>query len=289
LDSFMKAVELLPEHLKKHANGLKDKQVEEFRLRVGQHPTAVIAGEENDLSQALINVQDIWRCLEKATNASLHSASSQLRYGYVCYCGLRIGVCGTASVQNGEIIGFKSYTSLAIRIPREHRGVCDRAYRDLFNKEIDNTLVIAPPGGGKTTALREIIRKLSNEGKRVSLVDERNEIAAFYMGQAQFDVGSHTDILTGIDKSQAAIMLLRGMNPQIVAMDEITKAEDIDTIRDFHGCGVKILATAHASDINDMNGRRLYRELLQAEIFKNILKIKSNYGTRTYEVKKLCT
>ena len=84
-------------------------------------------------------------------------------------------------------------------------------------------------------------------------------------------------------------MLLRGMNPQIVAMDEITKAEDIDTIRDFHGCGVKILATAHASDINDMKGRRLYQELLQADIFKNILKIKSNYGTRTYEVKKLCT
>ncbi len=289
MEAFYKAVELLPEHLKKQANILKDRQVEEFRLRVGQRPTALIGSREEYISQAAINAQDLWRCLEKATNASLHSASSQLRSGYICYCGLRIGVCGVASIQNGEVIGFKAYSSLAIRIPREYKGVCDRVYKELICDGAKNILIIAAPGGGKTTALREIIRKLSNDGKRVSLVDERNEIAAFHMGQAQFDVGSHTDILTGINKAQAAIMLLRGMNPQVVAMDEITKAEDLEAISEFHGCGVKILATAHATDREDMCSRKLYRELIAAGIFKHLLIISSNNGTRTYEVKKLCT
>lgn len=289
MDAFKKAVELLPEHIKKQASTLKDRHVEEFRLRTGQPPTALICGTEEQIGTVRINPQDLWRCLEKATNASLHSASSQLCSGYASYCGLRIGVCGAASIQKGEITGFKSYSSLAIRIPREFKGVCDSVCKEILCGGFDNTLIIAPPGGGKTTALREILRKLSDSGKRVSLVDERNEIAAFHMGQAQFDIGSHTDVLTGVNKAQAAIMLLRGMNPQIVAMDEITKPQDIEAISEFYGCGVKTIATAHATDLRDMYGRKLYKEMLDSGIFRYLIIISLYNGTRTYEVKKLCT
>ena len=145
------------------------------------------------------------------------------------------------------------------------------------------------PGVGKTTALREIVRKLSDSGQRICLVDERNELAAFDTGKAQFDVGSHTDIMTGINKAQAAIMLLRGMNPQLVAVDEITRAEDCEAIAELYGCGVGIIATAHAADHRELYSRRLYKRLLDTGIFKNLLIVNAVGGERTYRVKKLCT
>jgi len=212
-----------------------------------------------------------------------------LKSGYVSYRGLRVGVCGTASLKNGELAGFKAYSSVAVRIPREHRGICNDIYKKLYNDGFKNTLIIAPPGGGKTTALRELIRLLSDSGLRCAVADERNELAASDMGQAQFDLGTHSDVLTGVNKAQAAIMLLRGMNPQIVAMDEITRREDAEAIRELYGCGVGLLASAHAVSPEDMRCRSLYRELLDGEIFARLLIISSRDGRRSYEVRCLCT
>ena len=149
--------------------------------------------------------------------------------------------------------------------------------------------MLSPPGGGKTTALRELIRLLSDSGLRCAVADERNELAASDMGQAQFDLGTHSDVLTGVNKAQAAIMLLRGMNPQIVAMDEITRREDAEAIRELYGCGVGLLASAHAVSPEDMRCRSLYRELLDGEIFARLLIISSRDGRRSYEVRCLCT
>lgn len=289
MDAFYLAVGLLPEHLKDLAAGLKDKPVEEFRLRVGQLPTALIRGTELPISEKTISVENLMRCLEKATNASIHTAAKALCRGYICYRGLRIGVCGTGAFRSGEITGFSTYSSLAIRIPGEIKGGCDAAYQKLYSDGIENSLIIAPPGTGKTTALRELVRKLSNSGIRVGLIDERNEIAAYDMGQAQFDTGRHTDILTGISKAEAAIMLLRGMNPQLVAMDEITKNEDLEAISELYGCGIKLLATAHASDVEDMMKRRIYQRLLESGIFSSILIVSLNQNGRSYRVNRICT
>jgi len=268
---------------------IESMQVEEFRLRLGHCPSALYTGREHPLCERTATQQDICRCLEKATNASVHAFSDSLRNGYVCYKGLRVGVCGTASVQNGQIKGFRSYCSVAVRIPREHRGVCDGVYGQLYSKGFQNTLIIAPPGGGKTTALRELIRKLSNDGFRCAVCDERNEIGAYDMGQARFSLGRCTDVLSGVDKAQAAIMLLRGMNPEIVAMDEITRAEDIDAICDLFGCGVGLLASAHAAGLEDMRRRKLYGTLLEIGVFSQLLIISGKGADRQYELKRICT
>lgn len=57
-----------------------------------------------------------------------------------------------------------------------------------------NTLILSPPGCGKTTLLRDIVRQVSDgnscgHGVTVGIVDERSEIAGSFQGRAQNDVG----------------------------------------------------------------------------------------------------
>ncbi|MBR5543434.1 MAG: stage III sporulation protein AA, partial [Oscillospiraceae bacterium] len=148
----------------------------------------------------------------------------------------------------------------------------------------DNTLIISPPGHGKTTILRDLVRRISDKGVRISLVDERGEIAAKHGGVAQFDVGRCTDVLDGAPKAQGAMLLLRTMSPQVIALDEITAREDVDAIFSITNCGVRILATAHGDDEKSLFRRPLYRELLNAEIFGNIVILKKEEGNFSYRL-----
>ena len=289
MDGFEKAVYLLPEGLKQKAAAFRGTGIEELRLRIDRRPTVLRDGQEHAFSNERITERDILRLLEKATGASLHSAAAALSEGYLSYKGLRIGVCGEAVNHKGELAGFRHFSSAAIRVPRECRGVCDGIIRELYEGGFESTLLISRPGGGKTTALREFIRKLSDRGTRISVMDERNELSASDDGQAQFDLGAHTDVLTGAPKADGAMMMLRAMNPQILAMDEITKKEDIEAISQASGCGADILASAHASGLEELIRRPLYKELLMLGIFKNAVMISGVGAARRYTAERLPT
>ena len=145
-----------------------------------------------------------------------------------------------------------------------------------------STLIVSPPGGGKTSLLRELIRRASSVPLRVSVIDDRNELSASIAGRTQFDLGPSSDVLVGVPKVQAAGMLLRGMNPQIVAMDEITQETDIKAIEEIGGCGVTLFATAHGKNLHDLQRRTLYRRLLESEVFREIVTIHVSGGKRLY-------
>lgn len=230
---------------------------------------------------------DLERIMERATGASLHSSIDALRSGYLSSSGLRIGVCGTVIQERGRVEGFRHISSLAIRIPKECRGICDTLIRQLYPLKYQNTVFLSPPGGGKTTALRDLIRGLSDLGYRVSVMDERNELSASDEGEARFDLGKHTDTLIGGAKTNAIMMLLRTMNPQILAMDEITHMEDCLLLRESIGCGVGILATAHAADLDEFRRRPLYRELINEQIFTWAVTIRQQGGTRIMKSERI--
>ena len=284
MDGTELALQLLPPRfLDARCRALAD-GAEELRLRVGQPLMLLIRGREHALPGEPLSEGELLRVLEKATNASLHTAQPALERGFISCRGLRIGVCGTVSEHEGTYRGFRGYTSLAIRIPRACRGVCDGLFRQLRQSGAARTLLVSPPGGGKTTALRELVRLYSEAGTRVGLVDERWEIAAAETGRPQFALGPHCDVLSGTDKARGAMMLLRGMNPQLIAMDEISAPADIAAVREIVGCGVGLLATAHAAGPEDLRRRPLYRALLDERLFDTVVTIRCSGGERRYEL-----
>ena len=284
---YEEACRLLPKKYRSLISEADAEKIEEFRLRTGRRLSALAAGCEYELGEEIINDDDLLYVLEVATDASVHRCSRELRNGYISRHGLRIGVCGQLVPADGKAGGFISYSSLCIRIPHRCEGICDSLYEKMYAQSLSNVLLVSPPGYGKTTALRELIRLLADAGARVGVVDERNELSGGGGERPGFELGRCSDVLTGIRKTEGSMMLLRGMNPQVIAMDEISKPEDLKTVFEVCGCGVNILATAHGKNEKDMLSRPVYRELVESGIFDWIVIISVENGNRKYEAKKL--
>ena len=156
---------------------------------------------------------------------------------------------------------------------------------------LTDTLILAPPGLGKTTLLRDLIRQVSDgtdcEPLRVALADERGEVAALYQGLPQLDVGAHTDVLDGCPKAQGLMLLLRAMNPQVLAVDEITAPEDVAALCAAAGCGVTVLATAHGENREDLLRRAVYAPLWERGLFRRLVTIRRGKTGREYVVEEL--
>ncbi len=267
---------------------------EEVRLRVGCPLMLTMPEGERELDRSpILTAEDLYTTLEIATQASLHAEMERIRQGFLTVKGgHRIGLCGSAVIKNGEIYSLRDISSLNLRIARHVVGIGDRILAQLYSGgHIPSVLILAPPGAGKTTLLRDLIRSISSGycgcPMRVGVVDERGEVGAVYQGVPQFDLGPHTDIMDGCSKADGAMMLLRGMNPQVLAMDEITAPGDIDALEHAAGCGVTLLATAHGSGVEDLRRRPLYARLMKRNIFQKLLIIEQRNGMRTYRLEAL--
>lgn len=267
--------------------------LEELRLRPGQPVCGVFRSGDRPLTRKSVTVGDLEQTLELASRASLHTVLPQLRQGFLTLRGgHRLGVCGSVQMRDGLIHAIEPLSALNLRLAREVPGAGEGLVEALCpGGTFRSTLILAPPGAGKTTLLRDLIRRLSDgEGcapYRVGLADERGEVAALYRGMPQLGVGSRTDVMEGCSKAQALMLLLRGMNPQILAADEITAGADVEAMESAAGCGVGLLCTAHGRDRADMVRRPLYRRLLETGVFEKLLTIRVAEGRRTYQVEEL--
>lgn len=267
--------------------------MEELRLREGQALSYVAAGREwtpFEWESHIVTAREISWVLEAAGHGSIHAVLEQFKHGFLSVeGGHRIGICGSVAMKQGEMINFRSISSLSIRFCHEVLGIAEPILPQLIEKgRLQNTLIFSPPGGGKTTLLRDLIRCVSDgvgmEPIRVGVADERGELCGLYQGKAQRNVGKRTDIMDGCPKAQALLMLLRGMNPQVLAADEITAPEDLQAAEEIAGCGVTLLATAHGAEPEDVHLRPIYRELLGREIFRRFVWIRIEKGIRQYQI-----
>ncbi len=286
MDKWIAAAALLPEEYRTGLARMDCRNAEEIRLRKGQMPTLLYDGREIRFSERPCGERDLLCVLERASGASLHTVRETLKEGYLSFRGLRIGVCGIVA-SSQTVDSFQRFSSLAIRVPRECRGIGRHLLSRLRENRRKGTLILSPPGGGKTTLLRDLIRGLSDSGVRVGVADERNEISASDEFDAGFDLGSHTDVLNGMPRAEGAMLLLRTMNPELIAVDEITREDDVEAIGQLAGCGVGILASAHAQTPQQMLSRPLYRSLLEGAFFTDAICITGAGANRQYRWERI--
>ncbi len=217
------------------------KDLQEIRIRVGR--SILLKTRQADIIiDYQIKTSEILQILEKLCENSIYAYQSQICEGFLTVRGgHRIGITGTAVTENGKILNLKYVTSLNFRIAREVINCSKHLLTEIIDREnnsIYNTLIVSPPGKGKTTMLRDIIRNISNgieenhfKGMTCGVVDERGEIAAMYKGIPQNDIGVRTDVIENITKSKGMKMLIRSMAPEVIACDEIGSKEDVQAIR----------------------------------------------------------
>ena len=293
------ATALLPPKWQRIARSLPDwqkAQAEEIRLRAG-HPLTIllpdgeqwIRGETQEISQ-----HDLEQLCDIVTSYSRYAVTDQMAQGYLTApAGFRIGLCGSAVMQEGICQNLRQLSSANIRISKENMGISDNILCQIVqNGGFCSTIIVAPPGVGKTTLLRDLVRNLSNgtaeiSALRVAVVDERGEIAGVYHGVPQLSIGCHTDILDGAPKAIGIPMLLRSANPQIIAVDEITAREDLRAMMEAANCGVKLLATIHAADLEELKRKPLFAKLLGLQVFEKAITITREEGERQYHVETL--
>lgn len=256
----------------------------ELRLRINEPLILKYSSREhflteegfgNDKKSALfITAEDIRETIDYISNYSLYAYEDEVRQGFITVQGgHRIGLAGQVVLENGRVRNVKYISFLNIRLSHERKGCAAGVIPYIVeNGRLLHTLIISPPGCGKTTLLRDIVRILSDgagdlEGMTVGVVDERSEIAACYMGTPQNDVGIRTDILDCCPKAEGMLMLIRSMSPAVIAVDEIGSHEDIDAISYVINCGCSMIATVHGDSIDDIRNKPVLRKLVEERVF----------------------
>jgi len=269
--------------------------LEEIRVRLERPLMAKIDGEFTCLSPAgfscaaaaayLVTRDDVERTVQIITKNSWYAWQQEILNGYLTLPGgHRVGIGGQAVFAAGELKTVKNIASLNFRQARAVLNCADpviNAVAPAGAAQLLSTLIISPPGCGKTTLLRDLARQLANRGFQTVIIDERSEIAACYQGLPQLDVGFQTDVLDGYSKEIGVHHALRGLAPDVVITDEIGHGRDAWILAELARSGVKVVATCHGDSLRQVKTKSWARESLG--VFETAVILSRRKGPGTVE------
>lgn len=280
--------QLLPERYLSRwkLSDLQKDKLQEIRLRCGQPICLTYGGVEKMLPEYLVGKLDLEHIFQWLCEYGVYAYQEEMEKGYVTIQGgHRVGIGGQMVMDGaGKVMRIKHISSLLIRVSHDVAGIAEELMEKLYVcGYLQNTLILSPPACGKTTLLRDLVRQVSNgtvwsSGLNVSLVDEREELAAVYMGVPTMDVGKRTDIISGCEKAVAMEMCLRALGPEVVAVDEVYSEKDIAALIRLQGCGCAILATHHAYSLEEFWEKPFGLEVMKEKIFKRFVLLEKRDG-----------
>ena len=276
---------IFPSKLLEEIGGyIKRPNLQEIRIKEGKPCILILEGREV-IIKYITKREDIKYILQRVSNYSLYAFEEDIKQGFITIKGgHRIGLAGECVMEDGKIKTIRNISSLNIRICREIIGCSNKAIEHLVkNGRVLNTLIISPPKCGKTTILRDIARKLSGDGKKVSVIDERSEIAACYLGVPQMNLGIRTDVLDNCLKSEGMIMAIRSLSPEVIICDEIGSIKDIEALVMAFNSGINIVVTLHGYSIDDFFNRKVFSELIENYILDRIVVLNNKNGVGTID------
>lgn len=267
----------LKNEILRYEHNLQD--IEEIRIR-SKKPIILKNSEGNKMLIHIVSKEELLETFQKVCEHSIYSYQKQICEGFITIKGgHRVGITGSSVIEDGKIININYVSSLNFRIAREKKDISRDVLKYIIkDNEIENTLIVSKPGCGKTTILRDLVRKISTgieefglKGKTCGVVDERGEIAAMYKGAPQNDIGILTDVMDNVSKSQGMRMLIRSMSPEVIICDEIGNKDDIEAINYAMTSGVKGIFTAHGNSLDEIILNNEMKQLLEKNIIETII------------------
>jgi len=263
-------------------------KLQEIRLRINQPLICIYDNREVIIHRITIIAQIIRETMEHVSNYSLYAFEEEIRQGFITITGgHRVGIAGKTIIENGYVKTIKYISFINVRLSHQIKGCSDKVFRFAHKGDrLMHTLIISPPGCGKTTLLRDMIRQISNGtsdyiGQTVGVVDERSEIGACYMGTPQNDLGIRTDVLDCCPKDEGMIMMIRSMSPKVIAVDEIGKASDIEAIEYIINCGCTVIGSVHGDSYEDIKQKPILNRLISEKLFNRFIILSKDNGVGT--------
>ena len=263
----------------------------EIRLRANKPILLSLMGQKFFLSSSgkTLNLHEamfatpsmIEEIVFRASECSIYSVAEQIKKGFIATPnGIRIGIAGNVVEENQNVKTITNFSSVNIRIPHEIKNCSLKAFSSIVKPDgVLNSLIISPPGAGKTTFLRDFVCQLSerNLPYNILVLDERGELN---IGKG---LGNYADVISFASKRVGFENGIRSLAPNIIVTDELSEWEDVDAVEFASNCGVNIVASIHSDSLDSFLQKAAFKPLVDEKIFKRYILLSSREGPGTME------
>ncbi len=272
-----KILEILPSNISSllldelKLSAISESDIFEIRLRRGKESTLVHKRGRCRL-RASLGEGEMNSVLMSLAGGAIYAHRDTLAEGYISpIAGLRVGIAGRARYDGGAVVGISDICAFIFRISHSECSVGEELYGIFRSRGGRSMLIYSPPSGGKTTALRDLVKRIGLGGVHVCAVDERCEFLP-----REYE-GCEVDILRGYKKDKGIEIAVRTLGAELVAVDELSSS-DAAAVLSTLTLGVPFIATVHAAAAAEILQRPAFLPFLKAGIFETLVGIKRVRG-----------